>query len=76
MQLAKEACLSRTSNSHKSHRTKVGSQCTACLPKGAITQVMFDNIYNECDIVLFAATGASTFTLATLCPGTAPQLQR
>ncbi len=37
---------------------------------------MLDDAYDDCDIVLLTATGASTHTLATLCPGTVPQLQR
>ena len=56
--------------------TEVGSHCTACLLRGAIIQVMFDDIYNGSDIGVLTATDLSTLTWATLCPGTVPQLQR
>ena len=51
------------------------------IPQGTIELILRDDFepvrYNGSDvIVLLTATGASTFTLATLCPETASQLQR
>lgn len=74
--LAKDACLSHASSSHKNHCTNSGRNCKACLLRATIRQVNIAESDSGCDLILFTATSASTFTLARLCPGTLPQLQR